>query len=92
MCVDAPCQSLTLNAVALTYISMPNTPAYILYHGRSTGKDKDGKKIWTRVGAAWSNKSGKGFNLTWDYLPLGDGLTVMLPYDNDRGEVSPPEV
>src|SRR5438094_10498226 len=58
---------------------MPNTPMYILYHGRNTGKDKDGKKIWTCIGAVWPNKSGKGFNLTWDYLPLGDGLTVMLP-------------
>jgi hypothetical protein len=31
------------------------------------------------------------FNLTWDYLPLGDGLTVMLPFDKEGGEVSPPE-
>jgi hypothetical protein len=46
---------------------MANTPTYILYHGRSTGKDKEGKKIWTRIGAVWPNKSGKGFNLTWDY-------------------------
>ena len=71
---------------------MPNTPTYILYHGRSTGKDKQGKKIWTRIGAVWPNKSGKGFNLTWDYQPLGDGITVMLPYDKDGVEVSPPEV
>jgi hypothetical protein len=62
---------------------MPNTPAYILYHGRNTGKDKQGKKIWTRIGAVWPNKNGKGFNLTWDYVPLGDGLTVMLPYDKE---------
>ena len=39
---------------------MPNTPTYILYHGRNTGKDKDSKKIWTRIGAVWVNKSGKG--------------------------------
>src|SRR6201993_5097406 len=72
----------TLNAVTVT--SMANTPTYILYHGRNTGKDKDGKKIWTRIGAVWPNKSGKGFNLTWDYLPLGDGLTVMLPFDKQE--------
>jgi hypothetical protein len=71
---------------------MPNTPAYILYHGKATGKDKDGKKIWTHIGAVWSNKSGKGFNITWDYLPLGDGVTVMLPVDKDQGEVSPPVI
>jgi hypothetical protein len=37
----------------------------------------EGKKIWTHIGAVWPNKSGQGLNLTWDYLPLGDGLTVM---------------
>jgi hypothetical protein len=68
------------------------TPTYILYHGKATGKDKAGKKIWTRIGAVWPNKSGKGFNITWEYLPLGDGVTVMLPYDTDRGGVSPPTV
>src|SRR6266487_724962 len=56
------------------------TPTYILYHGKATGKDKDGKKIWTRIGAVWPNKSGRGFHIAWDYLPLGDGVTVMLPY------------
>jgi len=66
---------------------MPNTPTYILYHGRNTGKDKDSKKIWTRIGAVWPNKSGKGFNLTWDYLPLGDGLTVMLPFDKQEQDL-----
>ena len=55
-------------------------------------QDKDGKKIWTRIGAVWPNKSGKGFNLTWEYLPLGDGLTVMLPFDKEGGEVAPSEV
>jgi len=68
----------------LTVFSMANTPTYILYHGKATGKDKVGKKIWTRIGAVWPNKSGKGFNLTWDYLPLGDGVTVMLPYDKQE--------
>jgi hypothetical protein len=92
VCIDARCQSPTLKVVALTHISMPNTPVFILYHGRNTSKDKDGKKIWTRIGAVWPNKSGKGFSLLWDYLPLGDGLTVMLPYDTDRGEVAPSEV
>jgi hypothetical protein len=30
--VDTRCQSPMLDAVVLTYISMPNTPTYILYH------------------------------------------------------------
>ena len=71
---------------------MPNTPTYILYHGRNTGKDKQGRKIWTRFGAVWPNTSGTGFHLTGDDLPLGDGLTVTLPFDKEGGEFAPPEV
>ena len=63
---------------------MPNTPAYIVYHGKATGKDKRGKKIWTRIGVAWPIKSGMGFSITLEYQPLADGITVMLPYDQKR--------
>jgi len=74
------------------FSSIANTPSYILYHGRNTGKDGDSQKIWTRFGAVWQNRSGKGFNFTWDYLPLGDGFTVMLPFDKDDANASPPEL
>ena len=60
---------------------MPNTPTYFIYRGKATGAAKGGKKIWTRIGAVWPNKSGKGSPITWEYLPLADGITVMLPYD-----------
>ena len=72
---------------------MPNTPSYIIYHGKATGKDKAGKKIWTRIGAAWPNKSGTGFSLTLEYQPLADGITVMLPYDqrHDGFQIIPDE-
>ena len=63
---------------------MPNTPTYIIYHGKAMGKDKSGKKIWTRIGAAWPVKSGNGFSITLEYQPLADGITVMLPYDQKR--------
>ena len=60
-----------------------NKPTLIVY----AVKDPLGveqKAIWTRIGAAWPNKSGKGFNITWEYLPLGEGLTVMLPYNKQE--------
>ena len=63
---------------------MPNTPAYILYHGKATSKDRAAKKIWTRIGAAWQNRSGTGYSITLEYQPLADGITVMLPYDQKR--------
>lgn len=72
---------------------MANTPSHILYHGKATSKAKGSKKIWTRIGAAWPNKSGKGSTITWEYLPLADGITIMLPYDqrHDGLQVIPDE-
>ena len=60
---------------------MPNKPIHIIYHGKATGAAKGGKKIWTRIGAVWPNKSGKGSTITLEYQPLVDGITIMLPYD-----------
>jgi hypothetical protein len=65
---------------------------FVLVNSQDNEEDKAGKKIWRHIGAVWSNKSGNGFTLTGDYLLLGDGLTVMLPFDEDNGEVAPPKV
>ena len=72
---------------------MPNTPTHIIYHGKATRAAKGGKKIWTRIGAVWTNESGKGSNITMEYQPLVDGITVMLPYDqrNDGFQLVPDE-
>jgi hypothetical protein len=38
----------------------------------------DGKTYWTKVGVGFANKSGNGYNLTFEALPL--------PSKNDKGE------
>jgi len=40
-----------------------------------------------RVPGLVPNKHGKRFNITWEYLPLGDGVTVMLPYDQHQDDL-----
>jgi hypothetical protein len=49
---------------------MANTPTYITYHVKDTTAGENGEKrgVWTRVGAAWSNKDGKGFNVVLDMI------------------------
>ena len=37
---------------------------------------EDDKPRWTRIGAGWLNKDGKGINLVFDCLPL-TGRTVI---------------
>ena len=49
-------------------------PAYIAY------KERDGNKkaYFKRIGAAWPNKDGKGFNIQLDAIPLDGRVTLRL--------------
>lgn len=55
------------------------SPALIAHSVRDAG---DGKSYWNRVGVAWANKSGKGYVLQLDAVPL-DGRVVLMPPTND---------
>lgn len=54
----------------------PNSPAFMLY--RVIGNGPDAR--WTRIGAAWPNRDGKGFNIRCDAVPL-EGRIVMRAYE-----------
>jgi hypothetical protein len=51
-----------------------NTPPYIAYQVRN-GKDKG---FFTRIGVAWPNKDGKGFNIQLDSVPLDGKITLRV--------------
>jgi hypothetical protein len=52
------------------------TPSHYVYQVR----DREGQKaIWTRIGAAWSQKDGKGFTVQLDAVPLDGRLTLRVP-------------
>lgn len=53
---------------------MAEKPDLIAY----TVKKKGEREFFTRIGAAWSHKSGKGMTLQLDAMPL-DGRIVVLP-------------
>lgn len=53
----------------------PNSPAFVLYRVEGDGKDAR----WTKIGAAWPNKDGKGFSLKCEAVPL-HGRIVMRAY------------
>lgn len=55
-----------------------NNPTHALFHVKG-GKDE--KAHWTRIGAAWPHKDGKGFNLTLDVLPLDGRVSLRLIED-----------
>ena len=49
-----------------------NSPAFMLYRVDGNGPDAR----WTKIGAAWPNRDGKGFNILCDAVPL-QGRIVM---------------
>ena len=59
----------------------PSKPAYIAYHVRD-GNGASG--FFTRVGAAWPNADGKGFNLQLDLVPLDGRITLRLREENSQ--------
>jgi hypothetical protein len=49
-----------------------NRPTHIAYQVRDGGDDR----FWTRIGAAWPHKDGRGFSLQLDAVPL-DGRIAL---------------
>jgi len=49
-----------------------NSPTHYAYQVKE-GKEKS---YWTRIGAAWAHKDGKGFSLQLDAVPL-DGKVQL---------------
>jgi hypothetical protein len=56
--------------------TMSNTPLNA-YTVRERGKGK--KAFWTRIGRAFPHKSGNGFNLELEALPIAGKIVLMPP-------------
>jgi hypothetical protein len=48
-------------------------PTHAVFHVSG----KDDKARWTRIGAAWAHKDGKGFNLDLELIPMKTGRFVI---------------
>ena len=51
-------------------------PSHIAYQVR---EGKGDKGYFTRIGAAWPNKKGTGFNIQLDAVPLNGRITLLIP-------------
>lgn len=51
------------------------TPSHIAYHVRDR---EGGKGFFTRIGAAWQHKDGKGFNVQLDCVPLDGRISLRV--------------
>lgn len=43
------------------------------------------KKVWTRIGAAWTNADGNGLNLILEAAPVSGRLTLRVAKDAEGG-------
>jgi len=44
---------------------------------------------WTRIGALWPTKTGKGYRMSLELMPVAQGSTLVLPFEarnSDEGE------
>ena len=51
-----------------------NAPTHIAYQVREGSQ----KGYWTRIGAAWANKDGKGFNIQLECIPLDGRINLRI--------------
>ncbi|MEM7127022.1 MAG: hypothetical protein AAF702_11880 [Chloroflexota bacterium] len=57
-----------------------NQPSHLLYDIEDSSKSD--KTYWTRIGAMWPHKDGKGFNIQLKFLPVsGGGKLVIREYE-----------
>ena len=54
-------------------------PTYIAYTVRDYKDGPETKSSWTRIGSAWPIKSGKGFSIVLDALPIDGRITLHEP-------------
>ena len=54
-----------------TKSEQPKRPTHALYQVQG-----DDKARWTRIGAGWLNKDGKGINLVLDAVPLSGRIVL----------------
>ncbi len=57
-----------------TQTAASKAPTHIAYH---TKKTKSGESYRTRIGAAWAHKTGNGFNIQLDVIPLDGRITLF---------------
>jgi hypothetical protein len=57
----------------------PKRPTHVLYQVQG-----DDKARWTRIGAGWLNKDGKGINVVLDAVPLSGRIVLREVGEQDE--------
>ena len=63
-------------------------PDYAVYTVKDRAHGQD--PFWLRIGAAWANKDGHGFNVQLDALPIDGRLVLRVPKAEAEEEETKP--
>jgi hypothetical protein len=66
---------MTDSTTKTTETASSKTPSHIAYQVRDR---EGGKGFFTRIGAAWQHKDGKGFNVQLDCVPLDGRISLRV--------------
>jgi hypothetical protein len=55
-----------------------NAPDYLAWHVTQKGE----KAYWTKVGAAWTHKDGRGYTLQLETCPINGRIVLRLPLED----------
>ncbi len=66
--------------------NMENKPTHYVYHIIERTQDASDEKtgFWTKIGAAWPHKDGKGFTVSIDAIPLNGRLILREPQQEEQ--------
>ena len=59
-----------------------NQPTHLVYHVEE--REGNESNHWTKVGAMWPHKDGKGWNLQLDLLPIGSTGKLTIRVNEPR--------
>ncbi len=69
----------------MTNTNSTKAPTHRIYAVTNTEGEK---AFWQKIGAAWANKDGKGFNLKFDAFPLGNAEIVIREIKPEEAEIA----
>lgn len=67
----------------MTTTQTKKVPAFNAFHV-SDGENPS----WTKIGAAWEHKDGKGLNIDLELMPVATGRIVLRPYEPKQKEAA----
>ena len=65
---------------------MENKPAYFAYSvtEREDNGSAENREFWTKIGAAWPHKDGKGFTVSLEATPVNARLLLRQPEEQEE--------